>query len=165
MATVTLKGNPFETVGDLPKVGSNAPAFSLVKQDLSEATLASYQGKNLILNVFPSVDTGTCAMSVRTFNEKAASLNNTVVLCVSLDLPFAFSRFCGAEGIKNVETASGFRSSFGKDYGLAFKTGPLAGLYSRSVVIIDTHGKVIYTEQVAETVNEPNYAAALAALK
>lgn len=165
MAKVTLKGNPIETVGELPQAGTTAPDFSLVKQDLSETTLAAYKGKNLILNIFPSVDTGTCAMSVRTFNEKATTLENTQVLCVSADLPFAFSRFCGAEGISNVETASGFRASFGDDYGVKFKTGPLAGLYSRCVVIIDPTGKVIYTEQVAETADEPNYDAALAAVK
>lgn len=164
MATVTLQGNPFETIADLPEVGSAAPDFSLVKSDLSVVSLADFKGKKLVLNIFPSVDTGTCATSVRTFNEKASSLDNTVVLCVSMDLPFALGRFCGAEGIGNVETASGFRSSFGSDYGLAFKTGPLAGLYSRSIVVVDESGNVSYTEQVAETVNEPDYEAAIAAL-
>lgn len=164
MATVTLKGNPIETVGSLPEVGSAAPDFTLVKHDVSETRLADYSGKKVILNVFPSIDTGTCAMSVRAFNEKAASLNNCTVLCVSKDLPFALGRFCGAEGIDNVTTASAFRSSFGEDYGLTFTTGPLAGLLSRAVVVIDEQGKVSYTEQVSETADEPNYEAALAAL-
>ncbi|MBC6907235.1 thiol peroxidase [Saccharophagus sp. K07] len=164
MATVTLKGNQLETVGELPKVGSPAPGFTLVKHDLSEVSLQDYKGKKLVLNIFPSIDTGVCATSVRTFNQKAADLQNTEVLCVSMDLPFALGRFCGAEGINNVSTASGFRSSFGKDYGLTFSTGPLKGLYSRSIVVIDENGKVKYTEQVAETAQEPNYDAALAAL-
>lgn len=164
MATVTLKGNPIETVGELPEVGSKAPDFTLVKDDLSETHLSDYSGKRVILNIFPSIDTGTCAMSVRTFNEKAASLNNSTVVCVSKDLPFALARFCGAEGINNVATASAFRSSFGEDYGLTFSTGPLAGLLSRAVVIIDEQGKVIYTEQVKETADEPDYDAALAKL-
>ncbi|MCU4677351.1 thiol peroxidase [Catenovulum sp. 2E275] len=164
MASVTLKGNPIETVGDLPQVGSQAPNFTLVKSDLSEVSLADYKGKKLVLNIFPSVDTPTCATSVRKFNEQAAAFENTKVLCVSADLPFALGRFCGAEGIENVEAGSGFRSSFGQDYGLTFSTGPLAGLYSRSVVVIDEDGKVIYNEQVAETADEPNYQAALASL-
>lgn len=164
MATVTLKGNPIETVGSLPAVGSAAPDFTLVKNDLSEVQLADYKGKKLVLNIFPSIDTGTCATSVRTFNEKAASLSNGTVLCVSKDLPFALGRFCGAEGINNVATASAFRSSFGEDYGLTFTSGPLAGLLSRAVVIIDEQGKITYTEQVSETANEPDYEAALAAL-
>lgn len=165
MAQVTLKGNPIETVGNLPAVGSQAPDFTLVKQDLTELTLASLKGSRVVLNIFPSVDTGTCATSVRKFNEKAASLTNTQVVCVSADLPFALGRFCGAEGIKNVQTASVFRcADFGQHYGVRFTTGPLKGLLSRSVVVIDENGKVLYTEQVAETVNEPNYDAALAAL-
>lgn len=164
MATVTLKGNSLETAGNLPKIGSSAPAFTLVKPDLSEVSLTDYQGKKLVLNIFPSIDTGTCATSVRTFNQKAAELNNTEVLCISMDLPFALGRFCGAEGIDKVSAASGFRSSFGKDYGLTFSNGPLAGLYSRSVVVIDESGKVLYTEQVNETTEEPNYEAALKAL-
>lgn len=164
MATVTLQGNAFETVGQLPAVGSIAPAFSLVQADLSEVSLASLAGKRVILNIFPSVDTGTCATSVRKFNEQAASLDNAVVLCVSADLPFALGRFCGAEGIENVKVGSTFRSGFGQDYGVVFKTGPLTELLSRSVVVIDEAGKVIHAEQVAETVNEPNYELALAAL-
>ncbi len=164
MATVTLKGNSLETLGELPKVGSAAPAFTLVKPDLSEVSLSDYQGKKLVLNIFPSIDTGTCATSVRTFNQKAAALDNAEVLCVSMDLPFALGRFCGAEGIDKVSSASGFRSSFGKDYGLTFSNGPLQGLYSRSVVVIDESGKVLYTEQVKETTEEPNYEAALETL-
>jgi len=164
MTTVTLKGNQLETAGELPKVGSTAPAFTLVKHDLSEVSLQDFKGKKLVLNIFPSIDTGTCAMSVRTFNQKAAELDNTAVLCISMDLPFALGRFCGAEGIDKVSTASGFRSPFGEDYGLTFTTGPLKGLYSRSVIVIDESGKVLYTEQVKETTNEPNYEAALAAL-
>ncbi|OFC69413.1 thiol peroxidase [Alteromonas confluentis] len=164
MATVTLQGNPLETIGELPAVGSAAPAFELVKTDLSTVTLADLAGKKIVLNIFPSVDTGTCAMSVRTFNEKAASLDNTVVVCVSADLPFAAARFCGAEGVENVETGSTFRSDFGKAYGVEFTTGPLTGLLSRSVVVIDEEGKVAYTQQVAETADEPDYEAAIAAL-
>lgn len=164
MAKVTLQGNAFETVGDLPKVGAEAPGFSLVQADLSEVTLASLAGKKVILNIFPSVDTGTCATSVRKFNEQAAGLDNAVVLCVSADLPFALGRFCGAEGIENVMVGSTFRADFGREYGVSFKTGPLAGLLSRSVVVIDAAGKVLHSEQVAETVDEPNYDAALAAL-
>lgn len=163
MAKVTLKGNPIETIGELPAVGSTAPAFKLVRQDLTEVTIEDYRGRTVILNVFPSVDTGTCAMSVRAFNERAGGLEKTVVLCVSMDLPFALARFCGAENIKNVEAVSGFRSSFGKDYGLSFKNGPLAGLYSRCIIIIDGDGKVKYSEQVAEIADEPDYDTALAA--
>ncbi|MBU2977433.1 thiol peroxidase [Alteromonas sp. C1M14] len=164
MATVTLQGNEFETLGELPAVGSQAPDFQLVSADLSTVSLSELSGKNVVLNIFPSVDTGTCATSVRKFNEKAAGLDNTVVICVSADLPFAAGRFCGAEGIENVTTGSTFRSSFGKDYGVEFATGPLTGILSRSVVVIDTSGKVIYTQQVAETTDEPDYDAALAAL-
>lgn len=164
MATVTLQGNAFNTVGELPKVGTQAPDFTLVETDLSETTLADYAGSKLILNVFPSVDTGVCATSVRTFNQKASDLSNTKVLCVSADLPFAAARFCGAEGIKNVATGSSFRGSFGKDYGVNFSDGPLAGLLSRSIVVIDEKGTVIHTEQVAETTQEPDYAAAIGIL-
>lgn len=164
MATVTLQGNPLETAGSLPAVGSKAPDFTLVKADLSPVSLGDLAGKRVVLNIFPSIDTGTCAMSVRKFNEKAASLDNTQVICVSADLPFAAGRFCGAEGIANVITGSTFRSSFGKDYELEFTTGPLTGLLSRSVVVIDTDGTVLYTQQVAETADEPDYDAAIAAL-
>ncbi len=163
MATVKLKGNPIETVGELPKVGDKAPGFNLVKDDLSEVQLGDIKGR-LVLNIFPSVDTDTCAMSVRQFNSKAAALDNTTVLCVSKDLPFALGRFCGAEGLKNVVVGSAFRSKFGEDYGVTFKTGPLTGLLSRSVVVIDENGKVTYTQQVTETTEEPDYDAALKAL-
>lgn len=164
MATVTLKGNPVETVGELPAVGNQAPAFSLVQGNLSEITSNSLEGKRVILNIFPSIDTPTCANSVRAFNQKAAALDNTVVVCVAADLPFAMARFCGAEGIENVVSGSTFRSSFGEDYGVTFKTGPLAGLLSRAVVVIDESGKVLHTEQVAEIADEPNYESALAVL-
>jgi thiol peroxidase len=164
MAQVTLKGNPFNTCGELPATGSSAPNSSVVKNDLSEVTLDSYLGKKVILNVFPSIDTPTCATSTRRFNSEAANLNNTVVVCVSADLPFAQKRFCAAEGIDNVETASTFRSSFGKDYGVEFVDGPLLGLLSRSIIVVDEKGNVIYSQQVAETADEPDYDAAIAAL-
>lgn len=163
MASITFKGNAFNTAGELPTVGSDCPAFTLVKADLSEVSLADFSGKKLILNIFPSIDTGTCATSVRRFNKEASKLNNTAVLCVSADLPFAAGRFCGAEGIENVETASSFRSSFGQDFGATITSAPLTGLLSRAIVVIDTSGKVVYTEQVAETTEEPNYEKAIAA--
>lgn len=162
MATVTLKGNPFQTAGDLPAVGSDAPAFALTKTDLSDLNLSDLSGR-VVLNIFPSIDTPTCATSVREFNKKAASLDNTTVVCVSKDLPFALSRFCGAEGIDDVVAVSAFRSSFGEDYGLTINEGPLAALCSRAVIVIDD-GKVIYTEQVAEIADEPDYDSALASL-
>lgn len=166
MATVTLKGNPFQTIGTLPNLNTKAPEFNLVGGNLADNTLASYKGKRVILNIFPSVDTPTCATSVRHFNQDASKLENTVVLCISRDLPFAQGRFCGAEGIANVEMLSDFRDGqFGKDYGVLFTDGPLKGLLSRSIVIIDEEGTVIYTEQVAETADEPNYEKAIAALK
>jgi thiol peroxidase len=164
MATVTIQGNEVSTVGQLPEVGSQAPAFTLAKGDLSDITLESLAGKRVILNIFPSIDTGTCATSVRKFNEQAASLENTVVLNVAADLPFAMARFCGAEGIENAEVGSTFRSNFGADYGVSFATGPLTALLSRAVVVVDENGKVLHTEQVAEIVDEPNYDAALAVL-
>lgn len=158
MATVTLKGNAFNTVGELPKINTQAPNFTLVKGDLSSASLSDFLGKKIVLNIFPSLDTGTCATSVRTFNKKAAELKNTVVLCISRDLPFAQNRFCGAEGIENVITLSDFKTGqFGKDYGNLIADGPLAGLLSRSIVVINENGTVVYTEQITETVNEPNY--------
>ncbi|RED38633.1 thiol peroxidase (atypical 2-Cys peroxiredoxin) [Winogradskyella eximia] len=166
MANITLGGNPIETTGNLPAIGSTAPDFKLTATDLSDKSLSDYNGIRLILNIFPSVDTGTCAQSVRTFNEKASKLNNTKVLCISKDLPFALARFCGAEGLDNVESLSDFKTgNFGKDYGLTFKTGPLETLLSRCIVVIDTDGKIIHTEQVAEIKDEPNYEAALKALK
>lgn len=164
MAEITFKGNPVQSVGSLPSVGDSAPDFELVSDKLAPVKLSDYAGHKLVLNIFPSIDTGTCALSVRTFNEKAAALEGTKVLCVSKDLPFALGRFCGAEGIDNVDVASAFRSSFGEDYGVTFVDGPLQGLLSRSVVVLDEEGKVVYTEQVAETGNEPDYDAALAAL-
>lgn len=165
MATITLKGNPINTLGTLPEKGSKAIDFSLVKNDLSTINLSDFKGKNIVLNIFPSVDTGTCASSVRKFNELASQLNNTVVICVSKDLPFAFSRFCGAEGIENVLVASDFREGkFGKDYQLEITDGPLMGLLSRSIVVINPEGTILYTEQVTETIEEPNYEMVLEAL-
>ncbi len=165
MATITLGGNPINTSGSLPAVGSKAPDFNLVKNDLSTTTLADFAGSKLVLNIFPSIDTGTCATSVRTFNAKASALENTKVLCISRDLPFAQKRFCGAEGLENLINLSDFKEgSFGKQYGLTIVDGPLAGLHSRVVIIVDENGVVKYTEQVSEIANEPNYDAALAAL-
>ncbi|HEX9793489.1 MAG TPA: thiol peroxidase [Planctomycetota bacterium] len=163
MATITLKGNPISTAGDLPAVGSAAPDFRLVRCDLSEASLGDYRGIR-VLNVFPSVDTPVCATSVRTFNEKAAGMKGVTVLNVSADLPFALKRFCGAEGLDNVHTLSTFRSSFGDDYGLNIVEGPLAGLCSRAVIVVDGAGRVVHAEQVPEIAQEPDYDAALAAL-
>jgi len=166
MATITLQGNSIETCGALPAQSSPAPDFRLVKTDLAEVTLADYQGKNIVLNIFPSIDTPVCATSVRRFNKTAGESPNTVVLCISADLPFAHSRFCETEGLKNVESLSVFRSpAFGKDYGVTITTGPIAGLLSRAIVVIGTDGKVVYTEQVPEITQEPNYDKALAALK
>ncbi|MFT4602427.1 MAG: thiol peroxidase [Arenicella sp.] len=165
MATITLKGNEINTSGSLPEIGSLAQEFELVGTDLAVKKLCDFAGKNLVLNIFPSIDTGTCATSVRTFNKRAVDLDNTIVLCISRDLPFAQSRFCGAEGIENVVMLSDFNTGqFGKDYGLEITTGPLIGLNSRCIVVVDPEGKVLYTEQVAETVEEPNYDLALAAL-
>ncbi|WP_297797596.1 thiol peroxidase [uncultured Eudoraea sp.] len=165
MATVTLKGNPLQTSGNLPPVGGKAPGFTLVKNDLSSASLSDFGGKKVVLNIFPSIDTGTCAQSVRQFNTEAAELDNTVVLCISKDLPFAQARFCGAEGIDNVVMLSDFKDGkFGEAYGVTFTDGPLQPLLSRSVVVVDEAGNVSYTEQVSETVDEPNYKAALEAL-
>ncbi len=165
MAKITLKGNPVNTIGTLPEVGTQVPDFELVANDLSTKTLADYAGKKKVLNIFPSLDTGTCAMSVRNFNAKAAGLDNTVVLCISRDLPFAQSRFCGTEGIDNAITLSDFvDGSFGKNYNLTIADGPLAHLLSRAVIVLDENNKVIYTEQVPEIVDEPNYDAAIAAV-
>jgi thiol peroxidase len=165
MATITLRGNPVQTAGELPAVGSTAPAFTLTGTDLKDFSQSDFAGKRVILNVFPSVDTGVCATSVRRFNETAAKLDNTVVLCVSQDLPFAQKRFCGAEGIENVTMASSFRHpEFAKAYGLAIADGGMAGLLSRAVVVIDAAGKVAYTEQVPEIGQEPDYDKAIAAL-
>ena len=163
MAQTALGGNPVNTVGDLPEVGST-PSFTLTKGDLSDVTPADLAGKKVVLNIFPSIDTPTCATSVRKFNERAASLDNTAVLCVSADLPFAQGRFCGAEGIANVQTASSFRTSFGQDLGVALADGKLAGLLARAVVVLDESGTVTYTELVPEIAQEPDYDAAIAAL-
>ncbi len=163
MATITLHDTPIETVGELPAVGSNAPAFTLTKTDLSEVSLQDFAGKTVILNIYPSVDTGVCAASTRKFNEIASSNPNVVVLCISADLPFAHGRFCGAEGLENVVSLSNFRNAdFGGNYGVTITTGALAGLLSRAIVVIKD-GKVTYTEQVPEIAQEPNYDAALAA--
>ncbi|ABK74823.1 thiol peroxidase [Mycolicibacterium smegmatis] len=163
MAQITLRGNPINTVGELPAVGSSAPGFTLTGTDLGEVTNDQFSGKSVLLNIFPSVDTPVCATSVRTFNEKAASSGATV-LCVSKDLPFAQKRFCGAEGIENVTTASAFRSSFGEDFGITIADGPMAGLLGRAVVVIGADGNVVYSELVPEIGQEPDYEAALKAL-
>jgi len=165
MASITLGGTPVTTVGELPSIQSKAPNFKLTKVDLSEVDLTDYSGHKLVMNIFPSVDTGTCAKSVRKFNEEAAKLEGVKVLCISRDLPFAQQRFCGAEGIENVEMLSDFKTGdFGKAYGLEFATGGFSGLHSRCVVVLDSDAKVRYTEQVQETADEPNYKAALEAL-
>ncbi len=163
MAQITLRGNPINTVGELPGVGSSAPSFTLTGTDLGEVGNDQFSGKAVVLNIFPSVDTPVCAASVRTFNERAAA-SGVAVLCVSNDLPFAQKRFCGAEGIENVTTASAFRSSFGEDFGITIADGPMAGLLGRAVVVIRADGNVSYTELVPEIGTEPDYDAALAAL-
>lgn len=166
MATVTLKGNPVKTSGELPKKGSAAPTFKLVNQDLKDVGLQDFGGKRKVLNIFPSVDTPTCAASVRKFNEKASKLDNTVVLCISADLPFAQKRFCGAEGLNNVVNLSLMRGGrFAEDYGVRIQDGPLAGLLARSVVVLDRDNKVLHTELVKEIADEPNYEAALGVLR
>ena len=165
MAKITLGGTPVETIGNLPEVGSQAPDFTLTASDLSIQKLSDFKGHKVVLNIFPSVDTGTCATSVRSFNKEAAEMKNTKVLCISRDLPFAQARFCGAEGIDNVVLLSDFKTGqFGKDFGLEFATGPFEGLDSRCVVVLDENGVVKYTEQVQEVADEPNYKASLEAL-
>ena len=163
MAEVTFQGNPTQTSGSLPETGTTPPAFTLAGTDLGEVTENDFRGKTVVLNIFPSVDTGVCAASVRKFNQEASTLNNAVVVCVSNDLPFALGRFCGAEGIENVVTASGFRSTFGDDYGVRITDGPMEGLLARSVVVISPEGHVAYQELVPEIGQVPNYDAALAA--
>jgi thiol peroxidase len=163
MAQITMRGNPINTVGELPAVGSPAPGFSLTGTDLGVVSDEQFRGKPLLLNIFPSVDTPVCATSVRTFNERAAGTGLSV-LCVSNDLPFAQKRFCGAEGIENVVTASAFRDTFGTDYGITIADGPFAGLLGRAVVVVGADGNVAYAELVPEIATEPNYDAALAAL-
>ncbi|MCV4282962.1 thiol peroxidase [Pseudomonas capsici] len=166
MAQVTLKGNPVQIAGDLPKTGSAAPAFKLVGAGLADVTLADFAGKRKVLNIFPSVDTPTCATSVRKFNAQANDVDNTVVLCISADLPFAQARFCGSEGLENVQNLSSFRSAdFGKNYGVAITDGPLAQLTARAVVVLDENNAVLHSELVSEIAEEPDYAAALAVLK
>jgi thiol peroxidase len=165
MATITLGGTPIQTNGDLPAVGSEGPGFRLVSVDLKDVPLHDFAGKRKVLNVFPSVDTETCAMSVRQFNQRAAKLQNAVVLCISADLPFAQKRFCGAEGIDNVVMLSLMRGrNFAKDYGVLIENGPLAGLCARAVIVLDEQDRVLYSELVAEVTHEPDYAAALKAL-
>lgn len=165
MAIITLKGNTIHTSGELPQIGASASEFNLLKTDLSTISLSDFKGQKLVLNVFPSIDTPTCATSVRTFNQKAADTKNTKVLCISRDLPFAQARFCGAEGIENVVVLSDFNTGkFGKDYGLEITDGPLSGLHSRAIIVIDENGKVVYTEQVSEITDEPDYEKALVAL-
>jgi len=165
MATITLQGSPVETSGELPQAGSEVPDFTLLSKDLSELNLASLTGKNIVLNIFPSIDTPVCAESVRRFNKEAAEKENTVVLCISADLPFAHARFCAAEGLENVISLSTFRdANFGSDYGVVITDGPLKGLMSRAVIVLGVDGVVKYTEQVPEIAQEPDYDAALAAL-
>lgn len=164
MATTAIDGNPVQTVGELPAVGTKAPEFTLTDTGLGDVTSASLAGRRVVLNIFPSVDTGVCADSVRKFNELAAGLENTTVVCASKDLPFALARFCGAEGLENVVAASAFRSSFGEDFGLTQADGPLRGLLARTVIVLDEEGKVIYSQLVDEIKTEPNYDAAIAAL-
>ncbi|MEI6312412.1 MAG: thiol peroxidase [Bacteroidota bacterium] len=165
MASITLGGNPVNTVGSLPEIGNKAPEFYLTNTDMASKKLEDYAGKKVVMNIFPSVDTGVCATSVRKFNEKAASLNNTVVLCISRDLPFAQKRFCGAEGISNVEMLSDFKdASFGMNYGILMEDGKFAKLHARSVVVLNETGNVIHTELVPEIAQEPNYDAVYAVL-
>ena len=165
MAKITLKGNPFHTSGDLPAVGSAAPAFTLVGKDLAPVSLAALKGRKVVLNIFPSIDTPTCATSVRRFNELAGGREGVTVVCASMDLPFAAGRFCGAEGIENVLTGSDFRGgALGEAYGVRIVDGPLAGLLARSVVVVGEDGAVLHAELVPEIADEPNYDAALAVL-
>lgn len=166
MATVTLKGKPVSVAGNLPKKGDSAPDFRLTGKDLADVGLANWAGKRKVLNIVPSLDTPTCAQSTRVFNQKASEMNNTAVLVVSADLPFAMSRFCGAEGLNNVFTLSTFRNrDFHQKYGVDIVDGPLKGLSARAVVVLDENNKVLHSELVPEIANEPDYGAALAALK
>lgn len=165
MANITLQGNEIHTLGNLPELGTVAPDFTLVAEDLSEKTLSDFAGKKVVLNIFPSIDTGVCAASARKFNEEASALDNTVVVNVSKDLPFALGRFCASEGLQNVMNLSDYRGNFGENYGLTITDSPLKGLLSRAVVVLDENGVVKYTEQVPEIAQEPNYAAALEAVK
>jgi thiol peroxidase len=163
MASITLEGNEIHTVGELPAVGSDAPAFNLTNSELGTSSLSDFSGKKVVMNIFVSIDTGICAESTRRFNEATSNSDNTAVLCISADLPFALSRFCGAENLDKVITLSTFRNpEFGDDYGVRIIDGPIKGLMSRAVVIIDENNKVIHAEQVPEIAQEPDYAAALA---
>ncbi len=164
MATITFDGSPVRTCGDLPAVGTSLPPFTLADADMNVVTSSGLEGRRVVLNIFPSIDTSVCAASVRRFNELAASLPNTTVVTVSQDLPFALERFCAAEGIENVVTASAFRSSFGDDYGVTMVDGPLQGLLARAVVVVDTHGVVRHTQLVPSLGSEPDYDAAGAAV-
>jgi thiol peroxidase len=166
MATINFKGNPIQTNGDFPQVGDQAPEIKLVKTDLSEVSLADLKGKKVIFNIFPSVDTAVCALQLKTFSQKAAALDDVVLLFASMDLPFALNRFCGAEGIQNAVTASDFRHhSLADSYGVKMTQGPLAGLYARATLVLDADHKVVYSELVRDVVNEPDYDAAIATLK
>ncbi len=166
MATIALNGTPIHTIGILPEAGTKSPDFLLTKTDLSDISLSGFEGKKIIFNIFPSLDTSVCATSVRKFNAEAEKHPDTVVLCVSKDLPFAHARFCAAEGLTNVVPASELRNkNFGENFGVLIIDGPLAGLFSRAIVIVDEHGTVIYNEQVADIVQEPDYTAALVSLK
>jgi thiol peroxidase len=165
MSSITLKGNAVNTIGSLPSVGRTIKDFALVDSGLNVKTLETFEGKKKVFNIFPSIDTPTCASSARKFNEEASALENTVVINVSKDLPFALGRFCAAEGLNNVETLSDFRSSFGDDYEVTITDSPMKGLLSRAVIVADENNKVVYTEQVSEIADEPDYEAALAALK
>ena len=166
MTTITLDGTPISTIGDIPKNGTKAPDFQLTATDLSKKSLSDFHGFTLLLNIFPSVDSGTCATSVRSFNKSAADMENTKVLCISRDLPFAQNRFCGAEGIENIIMLSDFADgNFGKTYGLEISDSAFANLLSRAVIVINPEGNISYTEQVSEIANEPDYEAALAAIK
>jgi len=165
MSTITLKGNEVNTIGTLPSVGTTVNDFALVDSGLNVKLLSDFDGKKKVFNIFPSIDTGICAASARKFNEEASKLDNTVVINVSKDLPFALGRFCAAEGLNNVETLSDFRSSFGDDYGVTITDSPMKGLLSRAVIVTDENNKVVYTEQVPEITTEPNYSAAIEALK
>ncbi len=165
MAQITFKGTPVNTLGPLPEVGSAAPDFALINTDLSTVTLADFAGKKVIINIFPSVDTGVCALQLKTFSQRAAGNDDVVLLFVSLDLPFAFARFCGAEGIENAVTASDFRAlTFAEDYGVEMQDGPLAGLYARATLVLDADHKITYSELVSEITHEPDYDAAMAAI-
>tara|TARA_A100001015_G_C14936952_1_gene690881 strand:- start:571 stop:1071 length:501 start_codon:yes stop_codon:yes gene_type:complete len=164
MANITLGGNPISTIGNLPEIGTIAPKFDAVKKDLTLFSSNELVGKNIIINIFASIDTGICADSTRRFNKEASALENTVVICISRDLPFALGRICDAESLNDVIPVSAFNSSFGTDYGVTILDGPMQGLLSRSVVVINTQGEVIYTEQVPEIAQEPDYDSAIAAL-